>query len=121
MIDKMTVTSSSMVMKSNAGNNIVNPKDSGVIPNVIEQLENQTANVQSKEQVEKAVDSMNQFLTASNTHLKFEFHEELKEYYVTVVDSINEEVIKEIPSKKMLDMYASMMSKVLGIIVDQKI
>ena len=32
-----------------------------------------------------------------------------------------EEVIKEIPSKKMLDMYASMMSKVLGIIVDHKI
>ena len=117
MIDKVTAASASIVMNSNSANH----RENGVLPKVIEQLENQTANVQSNGQVEKVVDSMNRFLKASNTHLKFVFHDELNEYYVTVVDSVSDEVIKEIPSKKMLDMYASMMSEVLGAIVDHKV
>ena len=63
---------------------------------------------------------MNDFLKPSNTHLKFEFHDELEEYYVTMVDDVTQEVIREIPSKKLLDMYAAM-TEYLGILVDKKI
>ena len=42
------------------------------------------------------------FLTPLDTSLKFEFHEELNEYYVTIVDNTSNEVIKEIPPKKCL-------------------
>jgi flagellar protein FlaG len=74
----------------------------------------------SKEELEKVVKGMNEFLLPSNTSLKFEMHEELKEYYVKIIDSQTQEVVKEIPSKKILDMYAAM-TKFVGLLVDKKI
>ncbi|WP_121663628.1 flagellar protein FlaG [Metabacillus litoralis] len=74
----------------------------------------------SKEDLEKKVSSMNDFVKASNTHLKFELHEELNEYYVTIVDDLSNEIIKEIPSKRLLDIYAAM-TDFLGLVVDKKI
>ncbi|MDW2876655.1 MULTISPECIES: flagellar protein FlaG [Bacillaceae] len=76
--------------------------------------------IQSKENIEKVVASINDFLKPANSHLKFEFHEDLKEYYVTIVDDSTKEVIKEIPSKKLLDMYSAM-KEYLGLLVDKKI
>jgi flagellar protein FlaG len=73
-----------------------------------------------KEKLEKVIEGMNKFVSASNTHLKFELHEKLKEYYVKIVDDKTNEVVKEIPSKKMLDMYAAM-TDFLGLIMDKKI
>ncbi|MDG5471613.1 flagellar protein FlaG [Jeotgalibacillus sp. ET6] len=72
--------------------------------------------------VDKIVKSMNEFLAASPTptHIKFEFHEGLKEYYVTVVDEMTKEIVREIPAKRMLDMHASM-TEFLGLLVDKKI
>lgn len=87
---------------------------------VIEQLENKANQKISKEELEKAVDGLDQFVQASRTHISFEFHEELKDYYVTVVDSETNEVIKELPAKKLLDTYASML-EFMGILVDKKI
>ncbi|UXH43439.1 flagellar protein FlaG [Rossellomorea vietnamensis] len=74
----------------------------------------------TKEKMEDVVRGMNEFLSASNTHLKFEFHDKLKEYYVTIVDERSKEVIKEIPSKKVLDMFAAM-TEFVGLMVDKKI
>lgn len=74
----------------------------------------------SKEKVEKVIHSMNDFLKEANTHLKFEFHDDLKEYYVTVVDDTTNEVVKEIPSKRLLDMYAAM-TDYLGLLVDRTV
>ncbi|MEK3857147.1 flagellar protein FlaG [Cytobacillus sp. FSL H8-0458] len=73
-----------------------------------------------EEQLTEVVDSMNEFLQASHTSIKFVLHEELNEYYVTLVDDITQEVVKEIPSKKMLDMYAAM-TEFVGLMVDKKI
>lgn len=74
----------------------------------------------SKEQVIDTVDKMNEFIKLSNTNLKFVLHDELMEYYVTVVDSMTDEVIREIPPKKMLDMYSAMI-RYMGILVDEKV
>ncbi len=74
----------------------------------------------SKDALEKMVDGMNQFVKPSQTALHFEFHEKLNEYYVQIVDSTTREVVKEIPSRKFLDMYASMM-EYMGLFVDQRI
>lgn len=77
--------------------------------------------VYPKEQVEKVVSSMNDFLKASpNTHLKFEYHDQLNEYYVTIVDENTNEIVREIPPKKMLDMFAAM-TEFIGLMVDKKI
>jgi flagellar protein FlaG len=84
------------------------------------ELPQQTQLGQSKEQTIKVVNSINDFLKDSNTHLKFNFHDDLHEYYVTIVDDTTNEVIKEIPSKKLLDMYAAM-TEYLGLLVDRKV
>ncbi|MGY6213032.1 flagellar protein FlaG [Cytobacillus firmus] len=73
-----------------------------------------------EEKLTEVVGSMNDFLQASHTSLKFVLHEELNEYYVTIVDDLTQEVVKEIPSKKMLDMYAAM-TDFVGLMVDKKI
>ncbi|MBL4952932.1 flagellar protein FlaG [Neobacillus sp. OS1-32] len=84
-----------------------------------EKQEQPQQDVLTKEKTEKVIKSMNDFLKESNSHLKFQFHEKLKEYYVTIVDDETNEVIKEIPPKKMLDMYAAM-TDFLGLLVDKK-
>jgi flagellar protein FlaG len=85
-----------------------------------EQPQQQQQYAQSKEQTKKVVNNINDFLKDSNTHLKFNFHDDLHEYYVTIVDDTTNEVIKEIPSKKLLDMYAAM-TEYLGLLVDRKV
>lgn len=72
------------------------------------------------EKAKKMTDSMNRFMESTNTNLRFQYHEELQEYYVTIVDSKTDEVVKEIPSKKLMDIYAAMRD-FLGILVDHKI
>ncbi|WP_223701309.1 flagellar protein FlaG [Sutcliffiella deserti] len=71
-------------------------------------------------QMEKIVEGMNDFLTPMNVSVRFELHDKLKEYYVKVVDVATDEVIREIPSKKFLDMYAAM-TEYMGLFVDKKI
>lgn len=71
------------------------------------------------EKAKKMTETLNKFLETSNTQLRFKFHDELKEYYVTVVNS-KDEVIREIPSKKLMDIFAAMQD-FLGILVDRKI
>lgn len=73
-----------------------------------------------KEKVEGVVEGLNKFLQQSHTSLKFQYHEKLQEYYVTLVDEYTKEVVREIPPKKMLDFYAAM-TEFLGLIVDKKI
>jgi flagellar protein FlaG len=85
-----------------------------------EQQNQPQQHAQTKEKTEKIINSMNNFLKESNSHLKFKFHEELKEYYVAVVDDITNEVIKEIPPKKLLDLYAAM-TEYLGLLIDKKV
>lgn len=74
----------------------------------------------SKEKLQQAVKSMNELLEINHNSSKFVFHEGLERYYVTVVDKETDEVIKEIPSKKLLDAFYEM-QKLVGMIVDEKI
>ena len=72
------------------------------------------------DKAKQMTDSMNTFLESANTQLRFKFHEKLNEYYVTIVDSTTDEVIREIPSKKLLDIHAAM-REFVGLLVDRKI
>lgn len=74
----------------------------------------------NKDEVETVVDKLNQLMEPLRTNLKFQYHEKLDEYYVTVINPQTNEVIKEIPPKKMLDMYAEM-AEFMGILIDKKI
>jgi len=82
--------------------------------------ENNQNDFYSKEQVETMVHKLNDFIEPLRTNLRFQLHDKLNEYYVEVVNPMTDEVIKEIPPKKMLDMYAYM-AELMGLIIDQKI
>ncbi|WP_240949616.1 flagellar protein FlaG [Psychrobacillus sp. BL-248-WT-3] len=82
-------------------------------------LEGEQLNLPS-EKAKKMTDSMNKFLETTSTELRFKFHEELNTYYVTLIDANTEEIVREIPSKKLMDMYAAMRDFV-GFFVDEKI
>lgn len=75
---------------------------------------------ETKKKVQEAVSKMNEMLEVNNSHSKFVYHEGLERYYVTVVDRDTDEVVKEIPPKKLLDAFYEM-QKMLGMIVDEKI
>lgn len=71
------------------------------------------------EEVKKSVAKLNDFFDPVKTNLKFEFHEDLHEYYVTIVDPLTNEVVREIPPKKILDMVAQM-TEFIGVLIDEK-
>lgn len=75
---------------------------------------------ETKVKVQEAVNTMNEMLEANNSASKFMYHEGLERYYVTVVNRDTDEVVKEIPPKKLLDAFYEM-QKMLGMIVDEKI
>lgn len=84
---------------------------------VSQQLDN---NEETKRKVQEAVGKMNEMLEVTNSTSKFMYHDGLERYYVTVVNRETEEVVKEIPPKKLLDAFYEM-QKMLGMIVDEKI
>lgn len=73
----------------------------------------------SRQEMEKAAETLNKWMQSGGTHLKFTLHEKLGDYYVQIVDDESNEVIREIPSKKMMDMVANM-QETLGILVDER-
>jgi len=96
-----------------------------LVPNTQTQMEMQQEYVEhqdefSKENLKQALESVNEIFEINNKNLSFVYHEGLKEYYVKLINSETEEVIKEIPSKKLLDAFYEM-QKLVGLIVDEKI
>ncbi|MEB2282529.1 flagellar protein FlaG [Lysinibacillus xylanilyticus] len=93
---------------------------SNVSTSTVEQVPPFENTEETKAKVQQAVDTMNQMLEVSHSAAKFVYHEGLERYYVTVVDQVTDEVLKEIPPKKLLDTFYEM-QKMLGMIVDKKI
>lgn len=73
-----------------------------------------------KKDLEKIIEGMNKLLEPSNTSLEFKLHDETHSYYAVLVDSNTKEIVREIPSKKLLDFYAAM-EEFLGLMFDKKI
>nr|WP_106783752.1 flagellar protein FlaG [Lysinibacillus timonensis] len=82
--------------------------------------ENSTEETLPAEKVQQMTESLNTLLETTNTKLRYEFHEKLEKYYVTLVDSKTDQVVQEIPNKKLMDMYAAMLDFV-GLFIDKKI
>jgi len=73
----------------------------------------------SKQAVEQEVEGINNWLRTTNTHIKFTLHEKLNEYYIQVINDQTNEVVREIPSKKIMDI-AAKLHEMIGILVDEK-
>lgn len=73
----------------------------------------------SDEQLEEAVDKANYEMKRLDTNLRFSIHEKTRQILVKIVDAKTNEVIREIPPEKLLDMCAFMMEKA-GLLVDRR-
>jgi flagellar protein FlaG len=71
------------------------------------------------EEVSKAVDKLNKFLEDENVHAVYEVHEKLNDVMIKIVNDETNEIVLEIPPKKILDMVAKMMETV-GVLLDKK-
>ena len=71
----------------------------------------------SNEQIRKAVEQMNKKMTHSEA--VFGIHEETNRVTIKIVDKDTEEVIKEFPPEKTLDMIAKVW-ELAGLLVDEK-
>lgn len=69
--------------------------------------------------VRAAVDKANKQMAAREVSLQFEAHDVMNEMIVRIIDKNTKEVIREIPSKKILDMVANML-EMAGLLVDEK-
>jgi flagellar protein FlaG len=109
-----------MTIKEGAQVKKVNEVDSPSSTNLLNEKQLQQNDQNQKKKVESVIKGLNEFLRPSHTSIQFKLHEKLKEYYVVLVDDSTKEVVREIPPKKFLDMYADM-AEHLGILVDKKI
>jgi flagellar protein FlaG len=72
------------------------------------------------EQIKEMVSGANQFFKITRTHLQFHLHEDLNRHYVEIRNTETNEVIKEVPSKKFLDMVAKLL-ELAGLLIDEKV
>lgn len=112
--DSTKVTSSEVIAKPTVSNSVTSQQfvEKQSIINEDQEI--------PKEKLKQAVDTVNEFLQINHSSSKFVLHDGLDRYFVQVVDAQTEEVVKEIPPKKLLDAFFEM-QKLLGMIVDEKI
>lgn len=73
----------------------------------------------SDKAVIEAIERANDALSVANRKFEYSIHEETKEIMVKVIDSETDEVIREIPPEKILDMVAKMW-EMAGMLVDER-
>lgn len=74
----------------------------------------------TKDDAKHIVNGMNEFLQPHLTTLSFNLHDESNRFYVEVIDQNTNKVIRQIPEKELLDVYAKM-TEFLGLFIDKKL
>lgn len=75
---------------------------------------------QQEKQVVAAIEQANKQFRTFDRRLEFRIHDATKEIMVKVINTEDDQIIREIPSEKVLDMVAKLW-EVAGILVDEKI
>ncbi|MEO4054187.1 flagellar protein FlaG [Solibacillus sp. CAU 1738] len=118
LVEQTTLTKTSHDIDSSTGKVVTQGSEDTTISS--EKSQYVEVNDKNTSKIEQAVKTMNEVLNINHSTSKFVYHEGLGRYYITVVDSDSDEVVKEIPPKKLLDAFYEM-QKMLGMIVDEKI
>ena len=72
------------------------------------------------EDIAEHVDNLNEFVRTFDKGFEFQVHDESEEYYVQVVDLVEEEIIREIPPEQIMDIMARI-DNMIGVIVDERV
>ena len=106
-------------IKSSSSENTISDRTTVARKEATENRENEARFKPSEKQIQEAVDSTNREFEKLQTNLRFSVHKQTKQIMVKIIDSNTQEVIKELPPEKLLDMVASMMERA-GLIVDRR-
>ena len=106
-------------IKSSSSENTISDRTTFARKEATEKNENEARFKPSEKQIQEAVDSTNREFEKLKTNLRFSVHKQTKQIMVKIIDSNTQEVIKELPPEKLLDMVASMMERA-GLIVDRR-
>lgn len=74
----------------------------------------------SQQEVFRAIERANDKVMVRNTELRFSVHEKTKGIMIKVMNTDTQEVIREIPSERILDMVANFM-EFAGLYVDKEV
>jgi flagellar protein FlaG len=73
----------------------------------------------SGEEITKAIEEINKTLSGTNTKLQISIHDKTREIMVKLINEKTGEVIREIPTEKVLDRIAMVLEEI-GLLVDEK-
>lgn len=77
--------------------------------------------VYSEKELREAAEIVNTLLKKHDSHVEYTMHEKFRNVImIKIVDSKTDEVLQEIPPKKIMDMVAKM-CEIVGIMVDEKV
>ena len=124
------------VVKTSTYNNNINQvasfntAGSKGIDSIVEAMKNQTQGsnlteqehreaTASKQHIKSEISKANNRLRSHNTRCEFSYHEETRRVSIKVMDKETEEVIREIPPEKTLEMIEKMW-ELVGLLVDEK-
>ena len=111
--------SAEIIQKNNTSINQVSQNMSSLKKNdSVSEMTDENGNP-TKQAYQTAVNKMNEFMEYSHKDSKFVFHDGLEKFYVEIVDSKTDKVVKEIPPKELLDAYYEM-QKLIGKMFDTK-
>lgn len=74
----------------------------------------------SEHELIRGIETTNERLEIYNSRLEFSIHEKTKDIMIKVINTQTDEVIREIPPQKILDMVANMLEQA-GLLVDEKV
>lgn len=72
------------------------------------------------EKLEDKVDQLNKTVEVFDKRIHFQIHEATNRIMVQIIETTSEEVIKEIPPEKILDLVARI-EEMIGLLVDEKV
>ena len=73
----------------------------------------------TEDEIINTIETANKELIAYDRRFEFSIHEKTKQIMVKIIDVTNDEVIREIPPEKILDLVAAIW-EISGIIVDER-
>jgi flagellar protein FlaG len=88
--------------------------------NVEKIVKEEIQDVNSREDIERALNALAQAANIFNKRLKFHINQDIERVVVTVIDTTDNKIIKEIPSVEVQRLIARL-KETIGLLIDEKI
>ena len=82
-------------------------------------MQNMPNNQTNEQQIKSAVDKANKAMKHTQTRCEFSYHEPTKSISIKIIDEQTDEILREVPPEKVLDMIEKMW-EMAGLLVDEK-